>query len=131
MTRQETAKCQFLKEENCSSILSNNEGLAVRNEFCSNQNKSACCYFCPLYSACEVSCTYLGEKKCTSCGCEMQRAQMNLRVDGMKGKWMLKSGDFFDFSRQILPIIAYFCPKCHKLEFFAEDKPTKKSKGKN
>lgn len=129
MTSQELAKCEYLKEENCHSISSNDEGKAIRNEFCSNENKTACCYLCPFSVTCEVSCSFLGEKKCPSCHSETQKAKMNLRVDGMTGQWMLKSGDFFDFSRQVLPIIAYFCPRCNKLEFFVEDK-AKTSKAK-
>ncbi len=76
----------------------------------------------------KVSCSFLGERNVHHAIQEMQKAKMNLRVDGMTGQWMLKSGDFFDFSRQVLPLIAYFCPKCNKLEFFVEKGNPKKGR---
>lgn len=120
-------KCEYFKKESCDAIVTNDEAKAARQEDCKNNNKNACCYVCPYQPNCEVSCTYQGEKKCSSCGSEMYSIKMNLRIDGMTGPWMLKSGDFFGISRQVLPVTAYSCPKCNKLEFFTQ----RKAKPKN
>jgi hypothetical protein len=115
-------KCEYLESEDCSAISANEEAKNTREESCENSNKSGCCYLCAFQPNCEVSCMLLGEKKCSACGTEMQKMKMNLRVDGMTGPWMLEQGDFLDSSKYVLPVTAYSCPKCQKLEFFTQKK---------
>ena len=118
----EQLNCEYLKNENCSAVITNDEAKTSRQADCENIDKATCCYVCPYQPNCEVSCTYQGEKKCLSCNTEMLRIEMNLRVDGMKGSWMLKTGDLLNISAQVLPVIAYSCPKCNRLEWFTKKK---------
>lgn len=119
-------KCEYLENEDCSAISSNEEAKNTRNENCESSNKSGCCYLCAFRPNCEVNCMLLGEKRCSACGSEMRQMKMNLRVDGMTGPWMLEPGDFRDSSKYVLPVTAYSCPKCYKLEFFTQKKAKQK-----
>jgi hypothetical protein len=122
-------ECEYLKEENCIAILNSDEGKAIRHEGCENNNKNACCYVCPLYNTCEISCTYLGEKRCPLCGSEMYHVSMNLRIGGWEGVTKglpFGIGELGELSEEKFPVIAYICSKCNKLEFFAEEKAKKK-----
>jgi hypothetical protein len=56
-------KCEFLQDENCSSIMENDEAKEVRKISCDNDNEQACCYLCDRYQGCEISCNFLGENK--------------------------------------------------------------------
>jgi len=87
-----------------------------------NNNQSSRCYLRSFRPNCEVSYMLLGKKRCSACGSEMRQMKMNLRVDGMTEPSMLESGDFCDSSKYILPVTAYSCPKCSKLEHFTQKK---------
>jgi hypothetical protein len=121
-------KCEYFKAENCNAIVTNDEAKAARHEGCENNNENACCYVCPFYHNCDISCTILGEKRCPSCGSEMQCAKMNLRIGGWTGLWKLAPfGEIGELGEDLLPVTAYSCSKCNRLEFFTE----RKAKPKN
>jgi len=115
-------ECEFFEKGVCGSVTTDEDAKNARLKDCENINKTTCCYVCPYQPNCEVSCTYQGEKKCLACNSEMIRLTLNLRIDGMTGPWMLKVGDLLNISAQVLPVIAYSCPKCNKLELFTKKK---------
>ena len=122
-------KCEYLKEGQCASIINNEEIKAIRKESCSNDQKSACCYLCSLFYACDIGCDYLG-KKCSLCGSQLRYTKVDLRTGGWEGltKLMLghNLGDIGEYSEKKLPVIVYVCSKCNKLEFFADQKAKKR-----
>jgi len=133
-------KCEYLKEENCSAVMIDDEGKATRQEGCQNNNKNACCYVCPFYHNCEISCVYLGEKKCPSCASEMYHTRLSFRIGGWEGFMKglpFEIGKLGEATEELLPMVVYVCSKCGKLEFFAEEKAikryfvTKKQKSKD
>jgi len=119
-------ECEYLKEDNCTSVMIDGEGKATRQEECQNNNKNACCYTCAFSHNhnCEISCEYLGEvkKTCSLCGSEMYHDHFELRMGGWEGHLPFGMGELGQISEEKLPVIAYICSKCNKLEFFAEEK---------
>ena len=123
-------KCEYLKEEECNSILNSAEGKAARKKSCKNKNKSTCCNLCSLSYVCDFSCDYFGEKKCLLCDSNMYYSKMDLRVGGWEGftKAVLghSLGQIGEMSEKKLPVIVYVCSNCNKLEFFADEKAKKR-----
>ncbi len=85
-------KCDYLQDGLCKSILNNEAIKSVRKESCNNEQKSACCYLCSLFYACDIGCDYLG-KKCSLCGSELRYAKMDLRTGGWEGLTRLMLGN--------------------------------------
>lgn len=124
-TKKAQVKCEYLKEENCTAVSMNDEGQATRQEGCENNNKNACCYVCPFYHKCEISCAYLGERKCPLCGSEMYHARLSFRIGGWEGFMRglpLGMGEIGQDLEELLPMVVYVCSKCGKSEFFADEK---------
>lgn len=141
-------KCEFLKDGNCASIMGNDEAKEVRKISCSNDNEQACCYLCPRYQGCEISCNFLGENKnkpqnkqpvdtiennkirvlrCPLCDSKMLHSEVKLRVGGWSGLMQLVPfGSWGEVSEELLPVTLYLCPKCGKLEFMAQEKTKQK-----
>jgi hypothetical protein len=121
-------KCEYLKEDNCSAVMMDEEGKEARHEGCKNDNKNACCYLCPFNHNCEISCEYLGEKdypikECPLCASEMYPAKVNLRIGGWMGLWKLVPfGELGELGEELLPVVVYTCSNCGKLEFFTREK---------
>jgi hypothetical protein len=121
-------KCEYLKDQNCSAIMMDDEGKAARQEGCKNNNKNECCYVCAFNHNCEISCEFLGEKdfpikECPLCASEMYPAKVSLRIGGWTGLWKLVPfGGLGELGEELLPVVIYTCSKCGKLELFAEDK---------
>ena len=145
----DNVSCEYLKNgDSCSAISGNDEARAARHESCENDNEEACCYFCPFYHTCRISCVYLGEnkrkrtsdlkiddktettpkpivRKCPLCDLKMRHARINLRVGGWEGYYRgLPFGisEIGEDQERLLPVVVYVCLKCGKLEFFAGEK---------
>jgi hypothetical protein len=141
----EQVKCEFLKGGSCSALTGNQEGIQTREDNCSNQNKTACCYTCSSQSVCNVSCNYLGEisqpdeasvdtlptVKCSTCNVKMDPARTKIRIGGYRGLWKLAPvvGGVGELKEQLLPVLIYLCPSCGRLEFFAEQTGKRKLHG--
>lgn len=139
-------KCQYLKDGNCESILTNDEAKEARKISCNNDNEQACCYLCSYYHGCGISCVFLGENKskpkkyqkkvktessvpsilrCPLCNSKMHSSKMNIRVGGWQGvtKVLHPAIDLMgEIGEELLPVIIYVCPNCGKLEIIAQEK---------
>lgn len=87
--------CEHLKNgESCSAILGNDEARTARHKNCQSDNKEACCYLCPSYQTCEISCGFLGENKNTG-----KTTEMSGEKELLRGKW--RAG----FLEKVQPIV--------------------------
>jgi uncharacterized C2H2 Zn-finger protein len=136
--------CEYLKDGNCQSIVSNEEAKEARKVGCNNDNEQSCCYLCSYYHGCEISCAFLGENKrlikrkiaiadekqinflrCPQCDQKMVYNQVSLRVGGWSGalKGLHPALDMMgELGEELIPVLLYVCPKCGKLEFRAQAK---------
>jgi hypothetical protein len=137
-------KCEFIKGENCTSVITNDEAKEVRKISCSNDNEEACCYLCDRYQGCEISCNFLGENKsksknklsnesiedkkirflrCPLCDSKMLHSEVKLRTGGWSGLMQLiPFGSWGEVGEELIPVVLHVCPKCGKLEFTAPEK---------
>jgi len=62
-------------------------------------------------------------KKCKTCGVEMQFAGENaFRTGGTSGGWKFLFGGWAELDENVMPLLLYVCPKCGKVEFYANKK---------
>lgn len=45
----------------------------------------------------------------------------NFRVGGTSGGWKLLFGEWAELGEEMLPFHVYICPKCGKVELFADE----------
>ena len=65
--------------------------------------------------------------KCSFCGeemCSSVRAQF--KIGGTGGTWKLIFGEWAELGEKIIPFYIYVCPKCGKIELFADEKTKNK-----
>jgi len=59
-------------------------------------------------------------KKCPHCGMEMEDYKVHtFRIGGRGGEWAFVFGDIAEIEEQPIPVHVYICPKCSKIELFA------------
>jgi len=62
-------------------------------------------------------------KKCQTCCLEMQFAGENsFRTGGTSGGWKFLFGEWAELDENVMPLLIYVCPKCGKVEFYANEK---------
>jgi predicted RNA-binding Zn-ribbon protein involved in translation (DUF1610 family) len=62
-------------------------------------------------------------KKCKTCGVEIQFAGENaFRTGGTSGGWKFLFGEWAELDENVMPLLLYVCPKCGKVEFYANKK---------
>jgi hypothetical protein len=60
--------------------------------------------------------------KCLACQTQLQSlGQFPVRVGGSSGPWHLLLGEWADMSEGVLPLDAYRCSQCGRLEFYDHD----------
>jgi hypothetical protein len=133
--------CEFLKDGNCLSIMTNDEAREERLIGCSNGNIRACCSLCSRLQGCDISCKLEvnrneedlpiddgSENKkiqtltCSLCNVEMLNSRMNLKVETANKRVPLAMGKIDEISEELLPVVIYLCPNCGKMEFMAQQK---------
>ncbi len=123
-------KCEFLNNQNCKSVIENDEAKEARKNDCGNHNKQSCCYLCSNYEECGISCNFLGDKNALSCPlCEtrMLSTKASLRIGGWTGLMKLVPfGGLGELGEEVLPVTLHVCPKCGKLELMAQEKTKQK-----
>ena len=62
MTAKNDVKCEYLADKSCNAV-GKGEGGIARDESCSNELKSLCCYLCDRRESCEISCDFLDDSK--------------------------------------------------------------------
>lgn len=56
-------QCKYFSDnQSCGALIEEEEGRALRGEFCTNDLKDSCCYLCANRKSCEISCNYIGEE---------------------------------------------------------------------
>lgn len=61
-------------------------------------------------------------KKCLSCNEEMRFAgKAPFRIGGTSGGWKLLFGEWAELGEEMLPFYIYVCPKCGRVELFADE----------
>jgi hypothetical protein len=55
---------------------------------------------------------------CSLCNVEMSQTMTRFRIDGGKGQHQ-------KISEEVMPVIVYICPKCGKIDLWAEEKVSK------
>jgi hypothetical protein len=64
---------------------------------------------------------------CSLCNVEMSQAKTKFKIDGWEGSnQKLDGDDSVRFGVEVLPVIAYMCPKCGKINFRVDEKLIKK-----
>jgi ribosomal protein S27AE len=64
----------------------------------------------------------LESKKCQTCGLEMQFAGENFfRTGGVSGAWQFVLA-WAKYTEDTIPLVTYICPKCGRVEFYANEK---------
>ncbi len=129
--------CQYLKENNCLSIVNNQEAQEVRSTTCRSENPKACCYICDFYEDCEISCNYLGKvehkqknikaiikiTRCPLCKSRMLHSEVKFRTGGWSGLMqLLPFGSWGELGEELLPVEVYVCVRCGKIELMAPEK---------
>ena len=134
--------CEFLKDGNCLSIMTNDEAREGRLIGCSNSNIRACCFLCSRLQGCEISCKLevnRNEKEenliddgseenkiqtltCSLCDIAMLNSRMNLKAETSTKSVPLTIGKIGEIPEEILPVLIHVCPKCGKIEFMAQEK---------
>lgn len=62
------------------------------------------------------------EAKRCSCGAIMQFAERaEFRIGGTSGGWKLLFGEWAELGEGMIPLYIYVCPKCGRIELFAEE----------
>jgi predicted RNA-binding Zn-ribbon protein involved in translation (DUF1610 family) len=66
-------------------------------------------------------------KKCISCGVELKFAERaDFRVGGTSGGWKLLFGEWAEIGESMIPLNIYVCPKCGRIELFADEETKKR-----
>jgi len=61
-------------------------------------------------------------KKCVSCNVDMQFAgEASFRTGGTSGSWNFLFGKWAELGEDTLPLRIYVCPKCGKIELYANE----------
>jgi predicted RNA-binding Zn-ribbon protein involved in translation (DUF1610 family) len=61
--------------------------------------------------------------KCPVCDVEMHLVRrLPFRVGGTGGGWKLIFGELAELGEEMLPLDVYLCPKCGRVELFADEK---------
>ncbi len=64
---------------------------------------------------------------CSLCNVEMSQTKTKFKIDGWKESNQKVDGDdSARFGAEVLPVIVYLCPKCGKIDFWADEKLIKK-----
>lgn len=58
---------------------------------------------------------------CSSCNVEMSPKRTKLRIDDWDNKQQQEYGDYVSKNQEFLPVIAYLCPCCGRIEFKADN----------
>ena len=65
--------------------------------------------------------------KCSVCGEEMMPSiEAQFRIGGTGGTWKLIFGEWAELGEKMIPFYIYVCPKCGKIELFADEKTKNK-----
>jgi hypothetical protein len=142
-------------EKLCQAVSESEKAKAARQVRCRNEEKMTCCYLCMLVLDCATPCRFLGNNEnapqqidventninnpavsdeklegnktenspaicCSLCNIEMSKARTKIRIDGLEG-----SNQKSTESNMELAAIVYLCPKCGKIDFRADEKPTR------
>ena len=81
---------------------------------------------CPICGG-EIERGYVGEvKNCSHCGVEMEDYKVHrFRIGGKGGEWAFIVGDIAEIEEEPLAIHVYICPRCGKMELFANEQTMK------
>lgn len=52
--------------------------------------------------------------------------QDSFRIGGTSGGWKLLFGEWAELGEDMLPLLVYICPKCGKIELYADEKTRQK-----